>query len=228
IFFTLPLYFCGLSGVNLPEYGRLSGLVNFLIFFINLFISNINSSMASVFDTIKQKAGDTDKSATWYRTQVNKIASGTTAGQLFRQGKLNGRPSVGRLNLFGYNPKFRKTLPYYDIFPLVLPLEPISGGFMGMNFHYLPPLLRFRLLERMQATATDQRFDSKTKFDVTYDDVKNIKIVKPTIKKYLYSYVQTGFLKINADEAAVAIYLPVQRFKKASEAQAYSDSRRFI
>ena len=184
--------------------------------------------MASVFDRIKVKAGDSDRSATWYRTQVNKIASGTTAGQLFRQGKLNGRPSVGRLNLFGYNPKLRRTLPYYDIFPLVLPLEPITGGFMGMNFHYLPPLLRFRLLERMQATATDQRFDSKTKFDVTYDDVKNIRIVKPTIKKYLYSHVQTGFLRINADEAAVAIYLPVQRFKKASEAQVYSDSRRFI
>jgi len=184
--------------------------------------------MASVFDRIKVKVGDTDRSATWYRTQVNKIASGTTAGQLFRQGKLNGRPSVGRLNLFGYNPKLRRTLPYYDIFPLVLPLEPITGGFMGMNFHYLPPLLRFKLLERMQATATDQRFDSKTKFDVTYDDVKNIRIVKPTIKKYLYSHVQTGFLRINADEAAVAIYLPVQRFKKASEAQVYSDSRRFI
>lgn len=184
--------------------------------------------MASVFDRIKVKAGDTDRSATWYRTQVNKIASGTTAGQLFRQGKLNSRPSVGRLNLFGYNPKLRRTLPYYDIFPLVLPLEPITGGFMGMNFHYLPPLLRFRLLERMQATATDQRFDSKTKFEVSYDDVKNIRIVKPTIKKYLYSYVQTGFLRINADEAAVAIYLPVQRFKKASEAQVYSDSRRFI
>jgi len=110
----------------------------------------------------------------------------------------------------------------------VLPLEPISGGFMGMNFHYLPPLLRFRLLERMQATATDSRFDDKTKFNVNYDDVKNIKIVKPTIKKYLYSYVQTGFLRINADEAAVAIYLPVQRFKKATEAKVYSDSRRFI
>ena len=93
--------------------------------------------MASVFDTIKTRAGDTTKSATWYRTQVNKIASNTTAGQLFRQGKLNSRPSVGRLNLFGYNPKYRKTLPYYDVFPLVLPLEPISGGFMGMNFHYL-------------------------------------------------------------------------------------------
>ena len=48
--------------------------------------------MASVFDTIKTRAGDTTKSATWYRTQVNKIASNTTAGQLFRQGKLNSRP----------------------------------------------------------------------------------------------------------------------------------------
>ncbi len=184
--------------------------------------------MASVFDRIKVRAGDTDRSATWYRSQVNRIASGKTAGQLFREGKLQGRPSVGRLNLFGYNPKLRAKLPYYDIFPLVLPLEPIKGGFMGMNFHYLPPLLRFRLLERMQARASDRRFDSKTKFEVNYDDVKNIKIVKPTIKKYLYAYCQTGFLRINADDAAVAIYLPVQRFKKAPEATVYADSRKFL
>ena len=184
--------------------------------------------MASVFDRIKVRAGDTDRSATWYRSQVNRIASGKTAGQLFREGKLQARPSVGRLNLFGYNPKLRAKLPYYDIFPLVLPLEPIKGGFMGMNFHYLPPLLRFRLLERMQARASDRRFDSKTRFEVNYDDVKNIKIVKPTIKKYLYAYCQTGFLRINADDAAIAIYLPVQRFKKAPEATVYADSRKFL
>ena len=184
--------------------------------------------MASVFDRIKVRAGDTDRSATWYRSQVNRIASGKTAGQLFREGKLQGRPSVGRLNLFGYNPKLRAKLPYYDIFPLVLPLEPTKGGFMGMNFHYLPPLLRFRLLERMQAKASDRRFDSKTRFEVNYDDVKNIKIVKPTIKKYLYAYCQTGFLRINADDAAIAIYLPVQRFKKAPEATVYADSRKFL
>ena len=184
--------------------------------------------MASVFDRIKVRAGNTDRSATWYRSQVNRIASGKTAGQLFREGKLQGRPSVGRLNLVGYNPKLRAKLPYYDILPLVLPLEPIKGGFMGLNFHYLPPLLRFRLLERMQARASDRRFDSKTKFEVNYDDVKNIKIVKPTIKKYLYAYCQTGFLRINADDAAIAIYLPVQRFKKAPEATIYADSRKFL
>ena len=184
--------------------------------------------MATILDPLVDKQGGIRKSAAWYRSNVASIADRVTARKLMNQGKLIGRPSAGRLNMFFYDPKLKKTLPYYDTFPLVLPLEPIKGGFMGMNFHYLPPLLRFRLLERMQATATDQRFDSKTKFDVTYDDVKKIKIVKPTIKKYLYSYVQTGFLRINADEAAVAIYLPVQRFKKASEAQVYSDSRRFI
>tara|TARA_A100000164_G_C21486495_1_gene575941 strand:- start:22 stop:576 length:555 start_codon:yes stop_codon:yes gene_type:complete len=184
--------------------------------------------MASVFDTIKNKAGDSVKSANWYRTQVGRIAGRVTANRLIKQGKLQGRPSAGRLNLFGYNPKLRKTLPFYDVFPLVLPIEAFSGGFVGMNFHYLPPLLRFRLLEKMQQFADDKKFDKNTKFDVSYDDVKNVGLVKPTIKKYLYPYVQTGFLRINADEAATAIYLPVQRFKKAPESAVYANSRRFI
>ena len=171
--------------------------------------------MASVFDRIKVKAGDSDRSATWYRTQVNKIASGTTAGQLFRQGKLNGRPSVGRLNLFGYNPKFRKTLPYYDIFPLVLPLEPISGGFMGMNFHYLRPMQRISLLDRLQRFATGGMSKS-TRIDASYNGIKNIGIAKTTIKKYLYGHVMSNFLRVDFDEAALAVMLPVQQFKKGS------------
>ena len=70
------------------------------------------------------------------------------------------RPSAGRMNLFVYDPKYKKTLPFYDTFPLVLPLETIKGGFMGLNFHYLPYPLRFRLLERMQKFATNSKFDS--------------------------------------------------------------------
>ena len=122
--------------------------------------------------------------------------------------------------MFGYNPKLRLTLPFYDVFPLVLPLEPTPGGFLGMNFHYLPPSLRFRLLERMQAFASNKRFDKTDRFEVNYDDVRNMRIVKPTIKKYLYGFTQT--------EAPSAIYLPLQRFKKASEKVVYANSRRFL
>jgi hypothetical protein len=172
--------------------------------------------MANILDPLVDKQGGIRKSANWYRSNVASIADRVTARKLMNQGKLIGRPSVGRLNMFFYDPKLKKTLPYYDTFPLVLPLEPIKGGFMGMNFHYLPPLLRFRLLQRMQRFA-DGGLNEKTKIDATYDDVKGIGLVKPTIKKYLYGHVRSQFLRIDFDEAALAVYLPV-----------YADSRRMI
>ena len=73
--------------------------------------------MASVFDSIKPQTANIRKSANWYRSQVKRLTGGTTARELIRAGKVQGRPSVGRLNLFGYNPKLRLKLPYYDVFP---------------------------------------------------------------------------------------------------------------
>ncbi len=170
--------------------------------------------MASIFDTLKQKQGDVQKSASWYRNAVKSIQTSITAGRLMRENKLINRPSAGRLNLFMYDPKTKDRLPLYDIVPLVLPLEPIPGGFLGMNFHYLPPLARYRMLEQLQKFATNNNFDRSTKLDLGYDDIKKSKLMKPTIKKYLYSYTRSKFLRIDANEAAISIFLPVQRFKK--------------
>ena len=183
--------------------------------------------MASILDPLVDKQGGIRKSAAWYRSNVASLADRITARKLMNQGKLINRPSAGRLNMFFYDPKTKKKLPYYDTFPLVLPLEPIKGGFLGMNFHYLPPLLRFRLLQRMQRFA-DGGLNEKTKIDATYDDVKGIGLVKPTIKKYLYGHVRSQFLRIDFDEAALAVYLPVQQFKKAGTSRVYADSRRMI
>ena len=170
--------------------------------------------MASIFDTLKQKQGDVQKSASWYRNAVKSIQTSITAGRLMRENKLINRPSAGRLNLFMYDPKTKDKLPLYDIVPLVLPLEPIPGGFLGMNFHYLPPLARYRMLEQLQKFATNNNFDRSTKLDLGYDDIKKSKLMKPNIKKYLYSYTRSKFLRIDANEAAISIFLPVQRFKK--------------
>ena len=126
--------------------------------------------MASILDTLKDAQGGVKKSADWYRKNVTSLADRVTARRLMNQGKLIGRPSVGRLNMFFYDPKTKARLPYYDVFPLVLPLESIKGGFMGLNFHYLPYILRFRLLERLQKFA-DGGMKSTTKFTANYDDV---------------------------------------------------------
>ena len=183
--------------------------------------------MANILDPLVDKQGGIRKSAAWYRSNVASIADRVTARKLMSQGKLISRPSAGRLNMFFYDPKTKQKLPYYDTFPLVLPLEPIKGGFLGLNFHYLPYLLRFNLLQRLQKFA-DGGMKSTTKFEANYDDVKGINLVKPTIKKYLYSHVRSQFLRIDFDEAALAVYLPVQQFKKSGTSKVWSDSRRMI
>ena len=170
--------------------------------------------MASILDPLKDRQGGVKKSADWYRRNVQSLSDRITARRLMNSGKLIGRPSAGRLNMFFYEPKTKARLPYYDVFPLVLPLEPIRGGFLGMNFHYLPPLARFRMLERLQAFASNNKFDRTTRLDVGYDDIKNSRLFKPTFKKYLYTYTRSNFLRIDADEAAISIMLPVQQFKK--------------
>ena len=110
--------------------------------------------MVSILDPITSKQGDSYKSISWYRGILAGLANKPTAGRLLNSGDLLSRPSAGRLNMFLYNPKTKKRLPYYDVFPLVLPLDTIPGGFIGCNFHYLPPALRLRFLESLQAYQT--------------------------------------------------------------------------
>jgi len=182
--------------------------------------------MASIFHSITDRTQGVRKSNDWYRRQVSTIASKISASKLMAQGKLLGRPSGGRLNMFFYDPKLKDVLPYYDIFPLVLPLQSAPGGFLGCNFHYLAPGVRFKLLETLQRFANDNTFDSKTRLSVSYGAVKSIPFIKPTIKHYLWSYVRSSFLRIDMDEAPVSVYLPVQQFKKASAASVYAQSRK--
>ena len=174
--------------------------------------------MVSILDPLVDKAGGQRKTAAWYRNAVSSIADKVTANRLMSQGKLLGRPSIGRLNMFFYDPKYKKTLPYYDTFPLVLPIERIRGGFAGINFHYLRPGARFALLQQLQKYTSQgvKKINSTNTFDVSYSRVKNLPLVKNTIKKYLFAHVRSSFLRIDYDEAALAVYLPVAQFKKGS------------
>ena len=167
----------------------------------------------SILDPLRDKQGGIRKSVDWYRKNVADLSNRITAAALMRSGKLNGIPSKGRLNFFFYDPKYKQVLPLYDRFPLVLPLETIPGGFMGLNFHYIRPVQRVSLLNNLQRFATGGMKPS-TRIDATYDGIKNVRIAKNTIKKYLYGHVRSSFLRVDFDEAALAVMLPVQQFKK--------------
>ncbi len=179
--------------------------------------------MKSVVKAAKGRPKSTD----WFRDKIKEFGQ-PSAMQLIRDGKQNTRPFYGNLNMFFYDPKFKKTLPYYDRFPLVLPIERYSDGFLGINLHYLPIPLRIRLLDELMDYSTDTNFDSKTKINANYSKLKNVKLLKPTLKRYLAGKVKSRFRRVDADEFTVATLLPVQRFSKASDNKVWSDSRSMI
>ena len=174
--------------------------------------------MASVFDTIRQAAGDRDLSINWYKKKVADLSNRISAARLMRDGTLKRAPSFNKLHFFRYDPKLKATLPYYDTFPLVMPIQSAAGGFLGINFHYLPIPLRMKLLETLD----------KRGFRGDYSKLKNIREVKPTIKHYLRRQFVSGFLELEEDDYAPAIFMPVAQFRKASASQVWRDSRRII
>ena len=188
----------------------------------------------STFDKIiadAQRAGKKPgpESADWFRAMARKTRS--SPEQLIRgsdKNRVTATPKIGRMYAFHYDPKHKKKLPYYDTFPLVLPLEPYSDGFLGINFHYLPMTLRLKLLDRVVDYSNNTKFDESTRLAVDYSKLKKINLIKPALKRYLAGNVKTQFRRIDADEFTVAVLLPIARWKKGSIQQVYSDSRSMI
>jgi hypothetical protein len=174
--------------------------------------------MASVFDTIRNAAGDRDLSINWYKKKVADLSNRISAARLMRSGKLKNAPTFNKLHFFRYDPKLKAVLPYYDTFPLVMPIQSAPGGFLGINFHYLPIPLRMRLLETLD----------KRGFRGDYRKLKNIREIKPTLKHYLKRQFVSGFLELEEDDYAPSIFMPVAQFRKASASQVWRDSRRMI
>ena len=69
------------------------------------------------------------------------------------------------------------------------------------------------LLNTLQRYASGD-FKKNTRIDASYNEVKNVGVAKNTIKKYLFGHVRSSFLRVDFDEAALAVMLPVLQFRK--------------
>lgn len=192
--------------------------------------------VANVFDTLLVKgvrAGQiparTQQSRTWFRTEASKTS--ITPSRLMSENS-NKQTNVlvpGQMILYNYDPKHKKTLPYYDRFPLCFPFKKLPDGFLGLNMHYLPLRLRAKLMDGLYDTVTNQRFDENTKLNISYNILSkaaNFKGFKPTVHRYLNNHVKSRFLIIDSVEWDIALFLPLQRFAKASDRKVWADSRK--
>ena len=149
-------------------------------------------AQSNFIQTVVAAAKGRPKSTAWYKTKIKEFGM-PGAMDLIRDGKQNRKPFYGRLNMFFYDPKWKKKLPYYDTFPLVMPLEKYSDGFLGINLHYLPIGLRIQLLDSLVDFSNNVKFDESTYLRITYAKVKAIKEAHPTIKRYLAGHVKSNF-----------------------------------
>lgn len=144
---------------------------------------------------------------------------------------LRDKTIIGRMYFFFYDPKLKDELPYYDRFPLVIPIEEYSDGFLGLNLHYLSPTRRVRILNKLSQYLSNSTYDEKTRFRLSYGMLKsaaNIPEFAPCIKRYLYTHVESRFLEIPANEWDIACLLPNEKFVKKSTSYVQRQSARAI
>ena len=165
------------------------------------------------------------RSIRWYREKIREFGI-PSQRRLLNEGEASTTLFRGKMNFFIYDPKYKETLPYYDKFPLVLPLQVEQAHFIGLNFHYLSIPYRLELLEKLQRFRRGTGENEIMK--VNWNRVSYHKESIPTVKKYLKNHVRSVFREINPDEMLTAILLPVQSFSKRSIYKVYTDSRRMM
>ena len=193
--------------------------------------------MPTVFDTLITqgvRAGQiparTDAARAWYREAAKgerRVNERTLlAGDKTR---LQSRIVPGNMYMFQYDPKYASTLPFYDRFPLIFPFRVESDRFWGINLHYLPHTLRAALMDSLYDLVTNQRYDETTRIQGSYSVLNRAarsKWIEPCVKQYLFSQLESRFFYVYPSEWDIALFLPLERFSKASKTQVWSNSKK--
>ena len=194
--------------------------------------------MSNIFQNLELQAfragitPRTKESREWFRKKIKYLKT-INRESLMKEDPLKqtSQEIVGSMYMFFYDPKHKDTLPYYDTFPLVVVVGPAEGGFYGLNLHYLPPILRAKMLDALMDITTNTKFNNSTRFKMSYEllaKTAKLKYFKPCFKHYLNEHVKSKFAMVPAPEWEIATFLPTANFEKANANAVYKDSRQKI
>lgn len=195
--------------------------------------------MASqVFDKILQDAvrkgvvpNKSRESVTWFRRRAQGVP--TTAVSPSRMlsdadsSRFENRVELGSMYMFMYDPKTKADLPYYDRFPLIFPVGKAPNGFYGLNMHYLHPRLRAVLFDRLTEDFTHSSPNGRDHIIARYKVLKaasKYRYFEPCFKHYLNRQVKSRFIYIAPAEWNMALFLPTERFEKATKQEVWKDT----
>ena len=168
----------------------------------------------------------------WFRGKTKELSS-VNRRKLHRDPALERkkRPVPGDMYMYFYDPKHRKTLPYYDAFPLAIMVEPTRDGFYGLNLHYLSPMLRAKFLDKLMETANNNKFDETTRLNINYNILKSVskyREFQPCFKRYLTKGIEGNVARVEPPEWDIAIFLPTEQFRGKNKTHVWGASKRMI
>lgn len=142
-------------------------------------------------------------------------------------------PTPSYLYFYQYDPKWKAELPYYDLFPFTLVLNEYPDRFLGLNFHYLDYYHRAVFFDALYPLREGRPSrpnvrDIRMRLNVTYPILKSAskyRYFKPCIKMYLKKHVRSPFMRVGAKEWDIALFLPVEAFKKKSRTYVWARSK---
>ena len=188
-----------------------------------------------LFDRLEQEAfragipARTKQSMEWFRNRVKGIK--VSRKGMIGEGPTRSRQVYGSMYNFQYDPKLKGVLPYYDRFPLCIPVQKAPKGFHGLNLHYLHPRIRARFLDALFDTVSNKKFDKTTRMRMTYNILKastRMKWFKPCFKHYLSSNIESKLLLIEPADWEIAIFLPTDSFRKVAKESVWKESRKMV
>ena len=190
--------------------------------------------MNTIFDDIKITKEGTSKAYRWYRDQINKLSTGRNSNPsvlMNQTNKLTTTITPGEMYLFYYDPKHKETLPHYDTLPLVLPFRKVKDGFYGINLHYLPYLLRFKLLGQLNNLVINKNISENTRIQISWkilNSTSQYSSALVCVKHYLDDHIRSRFLKIDYKDWIVASQLPLEQFVKQNKNSVWRQTVRKI
>lgn len=123
---------------------------------------------------------------------------------------------IGDVMAYGYTAvtPISKHFPYYDLYPLIIVLDTSPKHFLGVNMHFLPPLLRQRFFDQCRRTAAGTVAGGRASMSVEYTDIKEeaaLEIGMACIRRYRFDAIRTRLIRVPSDQWLNAVNLPTMR-----------------
>lgn len=171
------------------------------------------------------------RSTDWFRKKIAELGGNSPMAkqELLKTTKEKQVTRVlpGSMYIFKYLPKHAQELPYYDMWPCTLMFGLTPTGMIGINFHYLPIQIRAKLFDKLFLIAKVYRNNQQQCKKITWSFLSNASKfpeVRPAVKQYLYSHLQSRLIKVDIDDWKTALLLPIDSFAKKSQAYVARES----